>query len=86
MGVDLGIGPAIRAPARSLSAANGAKTGCSPISRTRRRPARNVAQSFSVARKFWRMRTGTRGSAEASSIWPRLSGRSSTARQPKLSA
>jgi hypothetical protein len=45
---------------------NEASSVCLPISRTGRTPARNVAQPFSVARKFGRMRTGTRGSGEAS--------------------
>ena len=46
--------------------ANEASGVCLPIPRTRRTPARSVAQSFSVARKFCRMRTGTRGSGGAS--------------------
>ena len=45
---------------------NEASGVCLPIPRTRRTPARNVAQSFSVARKFCLVRTGTRGSGEAS--------------------
>ena len=51
------------------------------MSRTMRNPARKVLRSLSVARKFWRMRTGGRGSAEINSTLPRLSGRSTTARQ-----
>ena len=51
-----------------------------------REGAKRLLAAVSVARKFCWMRTGARGSAEASSIRPRLSGRSNTARQPKLSA
>jgi hypothetical protein len=56
------------------------------MSRASCTPARNVIQSFSLARKFWRMRGACFGSREVSVIWPRLSGRSSTARQAKLSS
>jgi hypothetical protein len=47
-------------PGEISQVVNEASGVCLPISRTRRTPARNVAQSFSVARKFGRMRTGTR--------------------------
>jgi hypothetical protein len=54
--------------------------------RTSLSPSRIVRRSLSVERKFWRMRTGARGSAEASVISPRLSGRSITARSENPSA
>jgi hypothetical protein len=47
-------------PGEISQVVNEASGVCLPISRTRRTPARNVAQPFSVARKFCRMRTGTR--------------------------
>src|SRR6516164_3527942 len=65
---------------RSMKACIGV---CRHTSRTTRSPVRRVFQSFSVARKFWRMRSGFFGSGETSSSRPRLSGRSTTARQEK---
>jgi len=67
MRIDGSIGPAIRT-GRDLSGRERGERLCLPISRTRRTPARNVAQPFSGARKFCRMRTGTRGSGERARI------------------
>ena len=75
---------AVLAPVRLPT--NGLSAPCPPISATMRRPSRRTRQSLPVARKFWRMRSGARGSAEASCTSPRLSGRNSTTRQANPSA
>jgi hypothetical protein len=63
MRVDGSIGPAIRT-GRDLSGRERGERRLSADLANRRTPARNVAQPFSVARKFCQMRTGTRVARE----------------------
>src|SRR6185437_11678314 len=72
-------------PGASSAAAKSCTGFCRQISRTMRTPSRISLISASVPRKFWWMRSFALGSVEASFTAPRLVGRKSTARGPKLS-